>query len=1101
MLNVLPETAAAENLSAGARAFFNALTLLAWPKVFDAKDMVDYPRLIENLEKAIKMDEWSTVYRPLDLQSVLSVVKLMKDESGVEGTAPAQAVLASMTDAVADFESSINNTMSDWVGTWASDEAENYVSRWTKAFVDGKTRDIKWIKNNAHLFADPQVALHFKHEELKSAGKRHNHYRKSLGEVVKEIYPPAGKNQLTLPKSILDRLDRIKKQGPKNKKQVDVLDLYLRYNRLKRFITAAHREVVMDMVNNNGGQPVDMKKVQSRMKEVDIKDHPYPKEFDGLVGVKRRAGAKSLSIEYYTRYGELLSGRPTGQVWMNADYKQGSSSQYCTYLPPRSKTGRPVPLQTVSGIKARDVQKFEKVAELINVIDTKGFPWRKGLTNDSNPHQDVCACIEFIYWTACRIGSEDKISAGSFGASTLMRKHVERGRGGSGRVARYDIRYFQKLRPHHYRLQASDGRYIKKVMQIMAENARPRRGQSKKSVEDNRLFLSVRGRGLTAREVNAALRQMGLPTAHKFRHARGTQVMERELENAKRTMATRPSAEEVDKAFWDAAEKVAVELQHSVKKAEGDVPNAQTSVKSYIAPELTLNWYQRHGHDITSKIRRLLRVGDEVSVETAAKKPLASDILTEDEIETVRFWTVDGSFLDDVGLQSRARQCAAMKKIWAKMPESACVSKPVYRGTVLQTWQLHALLKQGRFKRDNVRCSSWTTDSSLAAMYAGDWATGDQIGIVLEASKAKARRKCVLNVPGLAALDWRGRISDFVFKHQSEVVLTDSGTINKSDIRYVVFAKNWAEHDEVSEIVSDHFAGTAPDEKHRVVEMQRGEPKRSLEKREIADTIDELQHKPIPEGEDEQFTKDQKYLRRSLENRRKHVDDREEKLGPNTLLQVNGDTAKAESFGRLNGLEKTIFGIHIPTGWGHSQETRSKWAREYRRLTGKRVELVGHGQQAAVYSHPSNRNKVVKVVFRDDDCWRRYVDMVQYLAPDQRRYTPKIYAGTVNQDRTSIYIVERLRQTGPDMLRKAYELDPYPMEHLVANVGRAPMMADFVYRRHGGERAFYDRFQTSWTHPFSLLLRSLEKQCELDLHEANIMFRRNGELVLNDPVI
>ena len=37
-------------------------------------------------------------------------------------------------------------------------------------------------------------------------------------------------------------------------------------------------------------------------------------------------------------------------------------------------------------------------------------------------------------------------------------------------------------------------------------------------------------------------------------------------------------------------------------------------------------------------------------------------------------------------------------------------------------------------------------------------------------------------------------------------------------------------------------------------------------------------------------------------------------------------------------------------------------------------------------------------------------------------------------------------------------------------------------------------------HPFWVLLQALLKKCSLDVHDANLMFRRNGDLVLNDPV-
>ena len=64
-----------------------------------------------------------------------------------------------------------------------------------------------------------------------------------------------------------------------------------------------------------------------------------------------------------------------------------------------------------------------------------------------------------------------------------MRKHVTRRKGSSGRIDRYDIKYFQKLKTHHYRLSPRDSRYIKKVMLIMAENGRPYKGQRVKDAE------------------------------------------------------------------------------------------------------------------------------------------------------------------------------------------------------------------------------------------------------------------------------------------------------------------------------------------------------------------------------------------------------------------------------------------------------------------------------------------------------------------------------------------------------------------------------------------------------------------------------------------
>ena len=101
---------------------------------------------------------------------------------------------------------------------------------------------------------------------------------------------------------------------------------------------------------------------------------------------------------------------------------------------------------------------------------------------------------------------------------------------------------------------------------------------------------------------------MGLPTAHKFRHVRGTSIMEKFLKNAERMMSVSPTAAEVEKVFWDGAREVAIALHHSVIKDGGEIPNERTSVKSYINPELTLSWFSKYDIDLPRSIQKILRV-------------------------------------------------------------------------------------------------------------------------------------------------------------------------------------------------------------------------------------------------------------------------------------------------------------------------------------------------------------------------------------------------------------------------------------------------------------------------------------------------------------
>ena len=601
------------NSTTGQRELLNSLALLAWPMVFpDAGNMPDWTRLVDNLKRAVNFPHLEFGRAKFRLGRILDTVETVMPRPGEDITPSAMgAVISSIKGTVTAFEYESGVTLDKWAETWAEPQVQVFMQRWARGVIDGKERDLRWVKKNNHLFADPQVALLFQQEELRSAAKDQVAFKKTLKTLVAKLEGKDTGGALVLSTQRIARLDKLKKRGAKDKNQEKVLEAYARYKRLRGYVTKAYRQIVMEMVLDNGGQPVDMKKVQSRMKALKITDHSWPATFNGKLGVFRRPGSTSLSVEFYTRFDERLELRPSGDVRMNPKYKEGSSLQYCKYLPPNSQTGKYVTVQTVVGKNKADKEKFEKVDELLEVLDLKDLPWRKGLLNDSNPHQDVCACIELIFWTACRIGSETAARSGSFGATTLQRQHVERPREASGRIRKYNVRYFQKRNNHHYILDSKDSRYIKKVMMIMAENGRPRRGQ-KTDVEENRLFLSAQGRGsrgLAAREVNAALKAMGLPTAHKFRHARGTSVMARELEREELQLDARFSTpEEVDAAFWRAAEQVARELHHVVRKGEGgEAPNAITSIKSYITPELTRSFYRKYNVPLPNRIRRLLR--------------------------------------------------------------------------------------------------------------------------------------------------------------------------------------------------------------------------------------------------------------------------------------------------------------------------------------------------------------------------------------------------------------------------------------------------------------------------------------------------------------
>lgn len=203
-------------------------------------------------------------------------------------------------------------------------------------------------------------------------------------------------------------------------------------------------------------------------------------------------------------------------------------------------------------------------------------------------------------------------------------------------------------------------------------------------------------------------------------------------------------------------------------------------------------------------------------------------------------------------------------------------------------------------------------------------------------------------------------------------------------------------------------------------------------------------------------------------------------------------TASTKVVGRLSKLEKAIFGIHIGSPRIGKNPKRTAWEADYKNVTGEKPKELGHGSKATAYRHPTDSEKVIKVVFFEDQCWDEYLRISKRIRDKAvRKLTPKVYASAFNKDGTSIHIVERLYKATPARVRRSVKRDKYMWE-VLQSIG---MLIGFgMAYQLKPDSYFKDK------HPVLSLINTLRKRCTLDIHIENIMFRKNGDMVLMDPV-
>jgi len=242
--------------------------------------------------------------------------------------------------------------------------------------------------------------------------------------------------------------------------------------------------------------------------------------------------------------------------------------------------------------------KWQPVQSLIKDISSVKLKWRKAAQLKDTKHGMFSLIVEALFWTAGRVGARVGTSEGktTFGISSLLNKHVI-----STTPQKAKIVYLAKAGQKQTHVlditqvkNASDAdkKALKNLLAYIAE-------RKANSTKDSLLFPIPNAGRVNTHELMLWMRKItGISKFknHMIRYLRGTEIAVKELEEAKKKALAlkkknKLNQKEADKLFKEAITPVANSLGHFLNEK----PNINTSIKSYIQPELMTSWYKEVG--------------------------------------------------------------------------------------------------------------------------------------------------------------------------------------------------------------------------------------------------------------------------------------------------------------------------------------------------------------------------------------------------------------------------------------------------------------------------------------------------------------------------
>jgi len=371
-----------------------------------------------------------------------------------------------------------------------------------------------------------------------------------------------------------------KADGTINKNHRD----YKKYNQANTSAKKLSKQILYDFIRQNGGR-VDVEEARKYMERREV-EHSLPKGFVGMVGEDNT---------FYTKFGEVLDGVPSGTIRMNRTYKEGSTNWYFSGLPEQSKTGKPQRFYTKKTKARGKTKKFANVHNFIANLEKYKKAWRRYLTGPHNvktygykgPREKQSAVVlEIMYWTAARIGTRINKTAGkgtTYGVSTMLNKHLKihgnvvkvayQGKGGTPVRMKFDIKD----------ADSSEKKFVKAVIDFLKLS-------KKDGKPDDRVFDFNDANFIRYKFMRDKLGMSITP--HAFRHVRGTIILGDLMPAVIKRLGENPDAKTVLNEFDKMTKKIGEELGHYSTSSGGTT--GVTAVKNYLDPSVMLSFFSRY---------------------------------------------------------------------------------------------------------------------------------------------------------------------------------------------------------------------------------------------------------------------------------------------------------------------------------------------------------------------------------------------------------------------------------------------------------------------------------------------------------------------------
>lgn len=381
----------------------------------------------------------------------------------------------------------------------------------------------------------------------------------AIAEIKMLVKKWTGKPGLTLDR---DTAEKIKKKDPERFKH---------FQQLNKSANDAYKVIVRHLVRE-AGKDLPVKDIVAGLKVNGATEkHPYTQ----FVNMPLLVGEDGF---LRTKAGNRMKVLPPlgSEVRYNKDYDANKDDKYVMqYRPPNTTLapGKWKAIYTQRLLRSRRDHRFTKVNDNISKVPRQRAKWVSDLSS-KNVSDRLCATItELLYQFAARIGGKGETKGETtFGLSTLQIKHIKKTGGG------WTISYPGKdgvKQTHVVNSKLKEFSSINKTLEAITKDKKP-----------NDLLWSYHGKVVGSASVRAYLKSKGVTVnPHKFRHIRGSVLMQSLLDKAKiPDNATQPQVEKIVK-------ELAIKVGELLGHVSGAKPTANTSIQNYIMPSVFTKFF------------------------------------------------------------------------------------------------------------------------------------------------------------------------------------------------------------------------------------------------------------------------------------------------------------------------------------------------------------------------------------------------------------------------------------------------------------------------------------------------------------------------------